>query len=69
MVDGLLCALFITNPKYLNSLTFSIGNLLHVKSTAILIYMALVFPTFIFKPFKLQNISKAFIIYYRPSEL
>ncbi len=68
MVVGLLWALFITNPRYLNSFTFSIGNLLHVNSTAIFICMALVLPTFIYRPFKLQNISKALIIYYRPLE-
>jgi hypothetical protein len=55
--------------QILNSATFSIGKLLHLNSTAIFIYIALVFPTFIFRPFKLQNIAKAFIICYRPSAL
>jgi hypothetical protein len=69
MVVGLLFALLIINPKYLNSATFSIGKLLHLKSTSMLIYMALVFPTLILRPFRLQNIAKAFIIGYRPLAL
>jgi hypothetical protein len=69
MVAGLLFALFITNPKYLNSATFSSFKLLHLKSTCMLIYMALVFPTFILRPFKSQNVSNALIICYRPSAL
>jgi hypothetical protein len=45
------------------------GNLLHVKLQAILIYNALVLPTFILRPFYLQNFSKTEIINYNPSVL
>jgi hypothetical protein len=69
IVLGLAFALSINKPKYLNSETFSMGRLLHLNSTSMLIYMALVFPTLILRPFKLQNIAKAFSIYYRPSAL
>ena len=56
MAVGLLFALLIISPRYLNSCTFLIGMPLHTNSTSILIYMALVLSTFIFKPFILQNI-------------
>jgi hypothetical protein len=69
MAVGLLNALLIYKPKYLNSVTFSMGNLLHVKLQAILIYNALVLPTFILRPFYLQNFSKTEIINYNPSAL
>jgi hypothetical protein len=45
------------------------GNLLHVKLQAILIYNALVLPTFILRPFYLQNFSNTEIINYNPSVL
>jgi hypothetical protein len=66
---GLALTLSINKPKYLNSVTFSIGRLLHIKITSMLIYMALVFPTFILRPFDLQNSANAFTICYRPSAL
>ncbi len=69
IVVGLVLALLIIKPKYLNSATFSIGKLLQVNSTAMFIYIALVLPTFIFKPFKLQNIANALSICYKPSAL
>jgi hypothetical protein len=69
MAVGLLNALLIYKPKYLNSVTFSMGSVLHVKLQAILIYNALVLPTFILRPFTLQNFSKMEIITYSPSAL
>ena len=69
MILGLAVALSITKPKYLNSFTFSIGKSLHINTTSMLIYMALVLPTLIFRPFSLQNIANAFNIYYNPSAL
>jgi hypothetical protein len=69
IVVGLVLALFIIKPKYLNSATFSIGKLLQLNSTAMFIYIALVFPTLIFKPFKLQNSANAFSICYKPYAL
>jgi hypothetical protein len=69
MAIGLLNALWIYNPKYLNSATFSMGNLLHVKLQAIFIYNALVLPTLILRPFDLQKFSKIEIINYNPSAL
>jgi hypothetical protein len=69
MIVGLAVALSITKPKYLNSCTFSIGRLLHINTTSMLIYMALVLPTFIYRPFSLQNMANAFIICYNPSAL
>jgi hypothetical protein len=66
MVLGLLFALFFTNPKYLNSATFSFFTPLHLKMTSILIYIAFVFLTFIYKPYYLQNSSKASNIYCCP---
>jgi hypothetical protein len=69
IVHGLALALSIYRPKYLNSETFSIGRLLHLNSTSMLIYMAFVFPTLILRPFYEQNIAKAFIICCRPSAL
>jgi hypothetical protein len=69
MVLGLLFALFITNPKYLKSATFSIFTPLHLKMTSMFIYIAFVFLTFICNPFYLQNKSKAFSISYSPSAL
>jgi hypothetical protein len=69
IVVGLVLALFIIKPKYLNSATFSIGKLLQLNSTAIFIYIALVFPTLIFKPFKSQNSANALSICYNPYAL
>jgi hypothetical protein len=69
IILGLALTLSINKPKYLNSVTFSIGRLLHIKITSMLIYMALVFPTFILRPFNLQNSANAFTICYRPSAL
>jgi hypothetical protein len=69
IILGLAFTLSINRPKYLNSVTFSIGNLLHVKTTSMLIYMALVFPTLILRPFNSQNYANAFTICYRPSAL
>jgi hypothetical protein len=69
IVVGLALALSINKPKYLNSETFSMGRLLHLNSTSMLIYMAFVFPTLILRPFYLQNSAKAFIKCYRPSAL
>jgi hypothetical protein len=57
------------SPKYLNSSTFSRGKPLHLKTVSILIYIALVLPTLIFRPFTAQNYSKAFNMYYKPSAL
>lgn len=48
---GLLLARLIISPKYLNSLTFFNSCPLHLKSTSIFIYMALVFDTLIYNPF------------------
>jgi hypothetical protein len=59
MWPGLFYALFIIRPKYLKSATFSIIFSPHIKFTSILIYMALVFFTLIYKPFYSQNILKA----------
>jgi hypothetical protein len=64
-----LLALFIISPKYLNSSTFLRGSPLHVKTVSILIYIAFVLPTLIFRPFSIQNYSKAPIMCYRPSAL
>jgi hypothetical protein len=47
---GLLLALFIISPRYLNSYTFSSGFPLHKKIVSILIYIAFVFPTLIYRP-------------------
>ena len=69
MAVGLLFALLIISPRYLNSCTFLIGMPLHTNSTSILIYIALVLSTFIFNPFILQNISKAVSKCYSPSAL
>ena len=69
MAVGLINALLIYKPKYLNSVTFSMGNLLHVKLQAIFIYNALVLPTLILRPFSLQKFSKIEIIHYNPSAL
>jgi hypothetical protein len=51
IVLGLFFVLSITSPKYLNSDTFSISLPLHLKMTSILICMAFVFFTFIYRPF------------------
>jgi hypothetical protein len=69
IVLGLFLALSIIRPKYLNCATFSIFYLLHLKTTSIFIYIAFVLVTFIYNPFKLQNISKAVNICYKPSAL
>ncbi len=69
IVHGLLCALLITSPRYLNSDTFSISYPLQLKDTSMLIYIAFVFFTFIFNPFIQQNYQKAFNSNYRPSAL
>jgi hypothetical protein len=69
IVVGLALALSINRPKYLNYVTFSMGRLLHINTTSMLIYMALVFPALILRPFNLQNIAKAFTICCRPSAL
>ena len=69
IVLGLLFFLSITNPKYLNSDTYSISILLLQKFTSILICIAFVFLTFICNPFSLQNFSKAFNSSYKPSAL
>jgi hypothetical protein len=44
-------ALFIINPRYLNSATFSISTFPHLNVSSIFIYIALVFLTFIYNPF------------------
>jgi hypothetical protein len=51
IVHGLLFALLITSPRYLNSDTFSISYPLQLKDTSMFIYIAFVFFTFIFNPF------------------
>jgi hypothetical protein len=69
MAVGLLFALLIISPKYLNSCTFLIGRALHTNLMSILIYIAYVLSTFIYSPFILQNISKAVSKCYSPSAL
>ena len=69
MAVGLLFALLIISPKYLNSCTFLICRALHSNSASILIYIAFVLSTFIYSLFNLQNISKAVSTCYSPSAL
>ena len=58
IADGLLFALLIISPKYLNSYTFSRGLPLHLNWTSVFIYIAFVLPTFIFNPLLIQNFQK-----------
>jgi hypothetical protein len=55
IVQGLLFALFMTSPRYLNSATFLISYEQQLKTTSIFIYIALVLETFIYNPFIAQN--------------
>jgi hypothetical protein len=66
IVLGLFFSLSINSPKYLNFVTFSISRALLVNYTSILIYMALVLETFIYRPFFLQNNSNAVNKCYSP---
>lgn len=61
--DGLLFALLIISPRYLNSSTFFKGYPLHLNTVSILIYMAFVLVTFIYSPLDWQNFSNTVIIY------
>ena len=69
IVHGLLFSLLIINPRYLNSFTFSIDFYPHLNSTSIYIYIALVFFTFIIRPFISQKHLNAFNKFCRPSAL